>query len=218
MLRTVLIVGSAVGLLVLAGVVDGVRSNRWGVPEDLQAAAARLSAVPHTVGPWTSVDLPIEQKILDRAEAVSSVSRAYRNSKNGAEVVVLLLCGPSGPIGAHTPDICYGGLGYKTTTPEARKTLTLPDGSTQTYWSARFVKTPGEPGLQVCWAWGTQGDWVASGAPRRDFALHHALYKLYASRTLGTADRDGKPGPDVVQEFLTDFLPEVKKAIAPSPG
>lgn len=213
MLRTALIVGALV-ILVAAGVVEGVRSNRWGVSEDQTAAAAKLARVPREFGPWVGTESPIEQRILDRAEAVGSVSRVYRNKTTGATVSVLLLCGPAGPIGAHTPDICYAGLGYKMIGGELSKTVKLPDGSAQGYWSGRFEK-PGGGGLVVSWAWATDGNWVASTAPRRDFIGHAVLYKLYVSRGLTAAERDREPATtDPTHEFLTDFLPDVKKALA----
>lgn len=215
MLKPVLIVG-ALALLATAGVVEGLRSNRWGATEDVKAAAAKLDGVPREFGPWVSTESPIEQRILDKAEAIGSVSRVYRNRNSGTELSVLLLCGPSGPIGAHTPDICYAGLGYKMIGGEISKPVKMPDGSTPTYWSGRFEKDAKESGLIVSWAWSTDGNWVASPNARRDFLLHNVLYKLYVSRGLTAAERDHKPAAaDPTQDFLTDFLPEVKKALAP---
>jgi hypothetical protein len=81
------------------------------------------------------------------------------------------------------------------------------------------LTTP-EPPLRVCWAWGTDGDWQASASPRTDFALRGALYKLYVVRHEARTP-EGAPAstvPDVIHEFLTDFLPEVKKALAAPTG
>ena len=223
MLRTVLIIVGiviALAVLVTAGVIEGIRTNRWGVTEDLQTASARLKDVPRVVGPWTGTDLWIEPKILERAEATGSLSRVYQNNKTGTAVSALLLCGPSGPIGAHTPDICYGGLGYKMMGREVRKTITLADGTVSAYWSCQFTKpdSPGDLGLEVVWAWGVDGGWVAADEPRREFISHNALHKLYVTRGLTPADRDDRVPPDPIREFLMEFLPEVKKAIAPGPG
>ncbi|MDB5308228.1 MAG: hypothetical protein JWO38_2430 [Gemmataceae bacterium] len=217
MLRPVLIVG-ALAVLVAAGVVEGRRSNRWGVSEDLRASAGKLTYIPPAFGAWTSTETEMDPKILDKAEAVGAVARVYQNKTTGATLSVLILCGPSGPIGAHTPDVCYAGLGYQMTGREVRKPIPLADGSAPVFWSGRFEKGNGEPGLLVAWAWGADGDWVASEAPRREFVLRSVLFKLYVSRGLTAAEQAGRPGPDPTQEFLTDFLPEVKKALAPTPG
>ena len=67
--------------------------------------------------------------------------------------------------------------------------------------------------------WGTDGDWKASDNPRTDFALRTALYKLYVVR-YEPRTPDGAPGaaPDPIPEFLTAFLPEVKKALTAPAG
>lgn len=214
--RFVLVV-LGLGALVAAAVFEGLRSNRWGVPADIQAAAARLDRVPVAFGDWTSSEVPIDQKILDRAEAVGSVSRVYSNGKTGAVVAVLILCGQAGPIASHTPDVCYAGMGYQMAGGEVRKTVPNPAGAS-TYWSARFAKDATDPGLEVNWAWGNGATWVAADAPRREFALSTMLYKIYASRglTAAPATRPGAPEPDPVHDFLTDFLPVLRAALDPA--
>lgn len=215
MLRSVLIVAAVVALAA-AGVVEGFRSNRWGESADAREAAARLDRVPQAVGPWASTESPMPEKVLRVAEAVGHVSRVYRNRASGAEVSVLLLCGPPGPIGSHTPDVCYAGIGYTMVGGAGRRALPLPGGAGASYWSARFRKDgPNDPQLEVCWAWGGDGDWEASDSPRTQYALRPALYKLYATRVVPAATDRAQVG-DPIAEFLTAFLPEVKKAIAPA--
>src|SRR5580698_6104219 len=107
-----LIVILAAGLVVAVALVEGIRTNRWGTAEDIQAAAKKLDYIPREFGPWVGTDAPIDEKIIRIAEASGNVSRTYMNRKNGERINVLLLCGPTGPIGAHTPEYCYGGIGY----------------------------------------------------------------------------------------------------------
>jgi hypothetical protein len=215
MLRPVLIV-AAVAALAVAGVVEGVRSNRWGESADAREAAGRLDRVPAAFGPWTSTEFPMSDRVLRVAEAVGHVSRTYRNGTTGQEVSVLLLCGPPGPIGSHTPDVCYAGNGYKMQRAEVRHPLALSGGAAASYWSARFGKD-GEAPLEVCWAWGVDGDWEAADSARTAYALQPALYKLYATRVV-RPDPPGGPAStaDPIAEFLTAFLPEVKKALSPA--
>jgi hypothetical protein len=213
MIRSALIV-AAVAALAVAGVIEGLRSNRWGESADVKEAAARLDNVPAAFGPWASTEVPMNPRVLQVAEAVGHCSRLYRHEKTGQEVSVLLLCGPSGPIASHTPDVCYAGNGYKVQRAELRRTLTLPTGAAS-YWTARFAKDlPGEPPLEVCWAWGLNGDWEAAENPRyrHDYVMSSYLYKLYATR-ITPADPSAADG-DPVAEFLTAFLPEVKKSLA----
>lgn len=208
--RAVLVV-LGLGVLVAAAVFEGIRSNRWGVPDDLKAAAARVDRVPTTFGDWTSVEVPVDRKILERAEAVGSLSREYRNPKTGSVVSVMVLCGRSGPIASHTPDICYAGLGYKMNGVELKKTA-----GAASYWSAQFHKGDADPGIEVNWAWGADGTWVAASNPRLDFASHGILYKIYATRALRAAGTTRAAETDPINDFLTEFLPVLRTALDPA--
>ena len=73
---------------------------------------------------------------------------------------------------------------------------------------------PVENPLQVCWAWGADGNWYAAEASRGEFALRSYLYKLYVSRELPVRESAAAPD-DPVHEFLTAFLPEVNRTLAP---
>jgi hypothetical protein len=215
-----LILAVAVVALAAAAVVEGFFSNRWGQAEDVRVAAAKLTRVPAAFGDWTSTEVPQEPKVIKVAEAAGVVSRSYTNRKTGTQVTVLMLCGPPGPIGAHTPEVCYAGNGFAMSGQPSKKSAPLPDGSVPTYWSVLFEKKPSpEPPLRVCWMWGTDGDWQASTNPRGEFALRGAVYKMYVVRPEPRlASLTAASTPDPIQEFLTDFLPEVKKALAAPPG
>lgn len=202
-----LVIVLAVAGLAAAAVVEGTRSNRWGTSDDVRAAAAKLDGVPAAFGDWTSDEVPMDDKVLKVAEAAGHVSRSYTNRKSQDRVTVLLLCGPSGPIGAHTPEVCYAGNGFEMGGEPRRQTVAPPGLPAATYWSARFEKKGQSDGLRVCWMWGVGGDWEASANARLGFRA--ALYKMYVvhSESKPPADRDP------VHEFLTDFIPEVKKAL-----
>jgi hypothetical protein len=212
-----LVIVLAVAVLAAAAVVERMTSGQQS--GDARAAAAKLAAVPASFGDWTSNELVMDEKVLRVAEATGHVSRLYTNRKTGAQMSVLLLCGPTGPIGAHTPEVCYTGSGYALFGEPQKRTVALPGGASATYWSARFEKKPGvtDPPLRVCWTWGADGDWQASANPRTDFALRGALYKLYVQRAEPAGTAAG-PAPDPTDEFFTAFLPEVKKALAVPPA
>lgn len=218
-----LVVALAVTGLAAAAVVDRLTSGT--ASGDVQEAAARLAKVPAEFGDWTSTENPLDEKVLKVAEAAGHVSRAYTNRKNGARVSVLLLCGPTGPIGAHEPKYCYAGSGFEMSGQPQKKTLSADDGAGATYWTVLFEKkAPATEGPQrVCWMWGLDGNWSASDNPRSEFALRRALYKLYVSRgepkSAGTATGlTSAKTTDPVHEFLTAFLPEVKTALAAPTG
>jgi hypothetical protein len=216
--RWLVIALAAAGLLVAAVLDRRMSDPRSG---DVRAAAAKLDGIPATFGDWTGTDMPMSEKVLRVAEAAGHVVRTYTNRKNGASVSVLLLCGPTGPIGAHEPQYCYAGNGYEMTGTPQKQAVGLPGGETASYWSVLFEKKsdPGEPPLRVCWAWSADGEWQAAADPRTEYALRKALYKLYVTRPeprtpTGAPLAVPVPALDPIHEFLTEFLPVVNKTLA----
>ncbi len=218
-MRNGLIAILAAGAIVAVAIFEGIRSNRWGTTEDMKAAAAKLEKIPSEFGPWVGTESPIDEKSYRTAEAVGNVSRKYRNRKNGDQVDVLLLCGPTGPIGAHTPEVCYGGLGFACKGKPTRKSIVYPSNGIGSFWTARFEKNSfTEEALQVYWAWSTNGDWEASTNPRADFALRSVLYKMQVQRGNYPANQERDLNKEAIEVFLNDFLPIVKTALISSPG
>lgn len=218
LLRNVLIAFLAAGAIAAVAIVEGIRSNRWGATVDIQVAARKLDNVPRDFGNWKGTDTPIDDKIIRIAEAVGNVSRNYVNTKNGEQINVLLLCGPSGPIGAHTPEVCYGGLGFACKGKPARKPVTYANDGSATFWSARFEKKSlNEEALRVYWAWSANGDWEAALNPRAEFALKPVLYKLYLVRGDDQLSRVADPNQEPIDMFLHEFLPIVKNALTTEP-
>ena len=214
-----LVIALAVSGLIAAAVVDRLTSGT--ASGDVKEAASRLEKVPAEFGDWTSTENPLDEKVLKVAEAAGAVSRIYTHRKNRERVSVLLLCGPTGPIGAHEPKYCYAGSGFEMSGTPQKKAVSAADGTGATYWTVLFEKKPptNEAPQRVCWMWGLDGTWQASDSPRSEFALRRALYKLYVSRgelkPTGTASAGA---PDPIHEFLIVFLPEVKKALAAPTG
>jgi hypothetical protein len=219
-----LVIAVAAGALVAAAVVERRVSDVTS--GDVAAAAAKLDRVPREFGDWTSTEVPMDGKVLTVAGAAGHVSRAYANRKKNWRLSVLLLCGPTGPIGAHEPRDCYAGNGYDTGDKPLPRAVGLPGGATATYWSGLFEKkaaaAPDELPLRVCWAWGADGKWEASADPRTEYVTRRALYKLYVSRpepraSTGPTPADRPKAPDAIETFLTAFLPEVNAALAAPP-
>jgi hypothetical protein len=209
-------------LLVSAGVVHGVWTNRWGLPPDIEAAAARLQEVPATIGEWTSTEVPIDERQLILAEAVGHLSRRYsRPVGTATEVVnVMVLCGPTGPMSVHPPTVCFTSAGLEQTYPERRMEV-LPKDKSQpdTFFETVFVRSAAASPLtmQTLWSWSPGDRWHAAGNPRFAFARAPFLYKLYVTRE--TVNRAAEQTPsaepsDPSIKFLEVFLPELNKAIA----
>ncbi|MHC5541236.1 exosortase-associated EpsI family protein, partial [Singulisphaera rosea] len=69
-------------------------------------------ALPMEIGPWLGREAHADAKELARAGLTGHVSRRYVNRATGAEILILLMWGPTGPLSVHTPDLCFGGAGY----------------------------------------------------------------------------------------------------------
>lgn len=213
MVKAILIGLAAIGL-VTVGIYEGQWTNRWGDSSALAVAAARLERIPAEFNDWVGTSRTMDPLVQRVAGAVGYVDRNYRHRLTGASVDVLLLCGPSGSIAAHTPDVCFAGVGY-TMRQAAPVKRFLPGSNSISYWSARFEKaSPSDPALLVNWAWGVDGDWSASETPRKDFMLQQALYKLYTTARIPFHDSDGTETATKVDAFLKEFLPLVKNALS----
>lgn len=198
------------GILILSGLVHGMRSDRWWVSAARQDLAARVPTVPANVGDWSSQDLPLDEWQLKIVEADAHVHRRYARKIPGqqpAEVTLILLAGRAASLAVHTPDVCFGNSGYQM---DGEPSVFLPEtahGRDDSFWQARFRKPNESAGFRVYWAWSDGGKWLAAVDARTEFAHRSALYKLYLVCPL---PRDLKPAQlDPAQQLLTDLLPEL---------
>ena len=100
-------------LLVFGALVHCRRHNARHRPSgrsstNIADAAARLDGVPRTLGDWRGEEEPLDAADLQRSGIRGHFSCRYRNIVTGEKIWLLILCGRSGPISVHTPDICYG--------------------------------------------------------------------------------------------------------------
>jgi hypothetical protein len=209
---------SAAALLVLGGVVQGIRTDRWGLSHEVQDAVTRLDQVPTTVGDWQGQPLGLDPRELDLSGSAGFALRRYTHRASGESLVVLLLCGRPGPLSIHTPDVCYRGLGYEPAGEPTRQTLAASaDNPGMTFFTAQFRKaaTMGSMPLRILWSWGADGVWQAPDNPRLAFAAQPVLYKLYVVRPLVREDEPLERDPGV--QFLEKFLPRLQCALSSAP-
>ncbi|MGL6075096.1 MAG: exosortase-associated EpsI family protein [Fimbriiglobus sp.] len=177
-----------------------------GQSEDAKAVQAKLTSLPTTLGDWTSVTESIPEKQLVIAEAQANMRRVYTHPKLRASVNVMILYGAPGPLGAHTPETCYEGAGFKQVGSPMTKSVS---GKPADFWSCNFETGDVIPTtVNVNWAWGVDGAWKASDNPRFDFAAHSTIYKLYVTRVV-----PAKAGPNdknPIDEFLPQFLEQLQ--------
>lgn len=206
MTRIVCLIAAA-GILIAAAVAHGLRTDRWGPRADLVAAAARLDQVPAKLGEWEGSAAKIDERQIAAAQVAGYLARRYVHRSSGQEVTVLMLCGRPGPISVHTPDICYGGIGYRPGPQEKREV------SGSSVWTALFTKDgPSPDTLRINWTWNDGRGWQAADSPRFSFANSSVAYKLYVQRQVRPNESfEGDPSRD----FLALLLPELQKCLFP---
>ena len=203
-------------LVIASGYVHGVLTDRWGASGDVEQAALKLEKIPPAFGDWHSKPLEIPASQLEAAEAVGHFARVYRNHETHAELQVMIVCGPHGPIAVHPPTICFTGAGYVQSEPETRQTIET-DQIEGTFFETIFTKKLPE-GYQVplktYWAWSEHGRCEAPDNPRVRFANSKHLYKIYVTRVLEPQDVKDEGKTTVCEEFLELFLPRFEAAIS----
>ena len=205
-------------LVASIGVVHGVYTDRWGASGHLERALTGLPRIPLQMGDWTGEEVPHDAEELSRAGIKGGVFRRYTNSRTRETVSVLVVCGRGGPLSVHTPDICYGGAGYRQLEVEKRKELQIADGTRHSFKVARFIK-PGDvipTQLEIYWTWSRDGDaWQAPENPRFVLARSPALFKMYVLREFFPKSRaESLPS---CESFLNETLPVIRQTL-PSSG
>src|SRR5262249_8483726 len=118
---TPLLLGLAVVLG--AGALHGVWTERWHTTTDLEAAVARLDARPDEVAEWRGQPFQIDERVLRQAGAEGHWLRRFSHTKTGATVTIVLLCGRTGQMAVHRPEDCYRGAGYEIQGAAVRRTI-----------------------------------------------------------------------------------------------
>ena len=103
----------ALGILTASGLVHGFWSERWNPSTALEEAAARVEEVPLTAGDWKAETVDSEPSVFFQAGARRYWTRCYVNPKKKGTFFVILMCGRSGRMAVHTPEVCYRGAGYE---------------------------------------------------------------------------------------------------------
>jgi hypothetical protein len=129
----------------------------------------------------------------------------------------MLACGAPGPLSVHTPDVCYGGIGFVQAEPAAKQQYRGVGVETPEFWKGTFTKPDAVIPVKqrLLWSWRSSNGWQASDNPRLNFASEPVLYKMYVSYEL--AGSDEKRADTVCTEFLGVLLPELEKRLTAHP-
>ncbi len=194
-----------------SGTVHGLWSGRWNVLEGPERAAVRLAQFPLTVGDWDGRVGGLDDRQMSLAELSGARVCEYVNRRTGSVVSTLLVSGRAGPVSVHTPEICFGGIGYELTGTRVR--WREPSHSGAEFWLCDFYKPQAisPDRLRIFYAWSVTGDWSAPESPRLAFFREPALYKLYVTRKMLQAEEPLEDDPAI--DFLKVFLPQLHKSV-----
>lgn len=200
-------------ILILAGIANGIRSDRWGLRPDALAAAERLSKVPATIGQWRSSEVPIDPLVITMAGALGSLSRQYVNPENGRIVRITILCGRHGPISVHPPTVCFTAAGWNLNSSPVKHTFRIGNPpQDKEFWMADFERNSASmtQKMRTFWSWSVAGHWQAADHPRIKYANSPFLYKIYLSHSLTDVS---EPIDEPTKEFLERLLSEVDRTL-----
>jgi hypothetical protein len=205
-----------VGVTVASGVVQGMRSNRWGPSDTLLQAGARIKKVPQEFGAWEMAkDDKMDDAAFNVLQPAGYIQRLYFNRDSGEAIRVIVLVGKSGPLSVHTPEICLAGQDHQPQGP--RQAITIPNatGGAETVWKTAFrMKGIDAQELDVYYAWSPGGHWSATESPRFAYATTPVLYKLQLSSQVHSGSTGNACDPAI--QFLTDFLPVLQQYLLSS--
>jgi hypothetical protein len=198
-------------MLLAFGVAEGRWTGRWTKGGTVQEAAARLDQVPLSFGEWQGEARELDARQVTKAELSGHLMRQYTHKASGTTLSILLVCGRPGPVAVHTPDVCYGGVGFALVGSPTRDPVTPKGANSFKIGKFQKVDAPVPEYLRIFWAWSGDGHvWTAPDNPRLTFASLPALYKLYVIRQVTDLNQslDADPGMD----FLRQFLPIVAQS------
>lgn len=208
---------TAIGLTLacLSGWAHGLLTDRWGIPVELAAVASQVENLSLEFDGWTSeVSRTLNDHTRKASGAEGYFSRSYTHEQTGDQVHVTILCGRSGPISLHTPDVCFVGGGVTQLGEETRTTLSREGGEADVpahFWMADFRPPPSRPGpdSRTYWAWSSDGQsWETPENPRLKYSRKPYLYRLYFTVPVDQYRRteDGQEAHGPAADFMPEFL------------
>jgi EpsI family protein len=213
-----LIVGAAAVLMLSAGYVQGVWTERWGEFPELKVFSEQLTAVPKQIGEWEGTDgEEMDERTKEAAGAEGELMRTYRNA-NGQEVRVSLVCGRLQNMTDHTPDRCYPAAGFDMQGEPQRVVFETPSGDAE-FMAASFMKSEpsGTQAVRGYWSYSGDGQWTAPDNAKTSLASQkNACYKLYVFAPLSTARGEAPADTTYCEDFVRVFIPMLNEALRPA--
>ncbi len=186
-----------------------------GLRNGLSISQEQIDGLPDELADWSLVGrAPLDKKVAELLACRSHGNLFYKHATTDADIVVTVLSGASGPLSAHTPEVCYSSQAFLIQPETERLELKLDDGSAPQF---RVVDlTPrGEHNrpMTVIYAWHDGESWrsPSPGWSRFVYAGTKSLVKVQVA-IITTNDASTESVADRQQQlalFLAEFLPEL---------
>lgn len=206
-----------IGAAFLAGQVSGRGDDKFVESTRI----ANFERLPNEVGLWHhEQDAALDQTGIAMVQSEAHSARVYRHSVTGRKITVVALLGPTGPISAHTPRVCYSATGHQLLSEhvETIKAPSASDAATAEFSCSRWRKAELSDRLTVLHGWSTGRGWEAPTYPRIAFAGKKWLYSLQlvvsSDSQLDTSSEDA----ELCIGFLTDYLRLAAPSFTASPA
>ncbi len=215
-----LVIGIGLVVVVGAGLVHGLRFDRWKPSEELVASAARLNAVPMELADWVGEQAPdMTPEEYRAADIAGYIHRRYVHRRTKTELSLLIVCGKPGPVMRHTPDVCYPGAGYEMGRPTKHAYSSDLEPTSAEFFLGKATGSEGHvpDHRRIYWAWGAEGAWAAPESRWkliRAYTMKPAIYKLYVTRRLLSGE---EPVTEEI-DFLKQLLPELQQGLFAASG
>ena len=204
------------GLIFLAATLasgwwHGQFVNRWRSPGALDAAAGKLGKeLPPRLGPWRMAKtLKLDRDVQRTLQCAGHLLGIYTNDQTGETMTVAVLAGPSGPLTAHTPEVCFPGSDYELAADKKRFAVIDEHQRQHTLWQIHAnARDATRPNLRVLYGWSRGGSWEAVRGPRFALAGLPLLYKVQIAAS--PLDPGTQQATDPAQDFLARFLAQLQ--------
>ena len=184
-----------------------------GLSDGIELTQQQIDQLPDQIDVWTITNREeISGPALELLDCTANGNLVYRNVDTEANAIVTVMSGPSGPLAAHTPEVCYSSKAYVIdSVPELLK-IELADGTKCELRVVNLVpRSDNHEPLTVIYGWNDGSTWKAPAPTwsRAVYAGTQSLVKLQVailtngdSSVASTKDRQSQ-----LKQFLNQFIP-----------
>jgi len=156
--------------------------------------------IPRQVGSWRLVDSrPLPENDRKLLEATRSWQRTYRCRESRWTVTATMVAGPSGPIAAHSPEICFRRKDFRQVSQPRRHALS-PREPAEFWFLTLAPRNFEDRAVTIAYSWHNGKTWCAPRLPRWQLAATTSVRRLQVTA------RHPAGVSSAARDRVTDFL------------